>query len=94
MEISRPRLAVFEALQVAASGAFNDEMRRSFLTDGTNLELAALEMDSLANMEFCISIELSTGITLLPAQLAEFATTDAIERCIAEKLNEATGGSG
>ena len=82
MEISRQRLAIFEALKIAAPGAFNDEIRRSFLIDGANLKLAELEMDSLAQMEFCIAIELSTGITLLPSQLAELASTDAIERCI------------
>jgi len=86
MEISRSRLAVFEALKIAAPGAFNDEMRRSFLIEGSNLELAELEMDSLAQMEFCIAVELSTGITLLPPQLAELASTDAIERCIQEKV--------
>jgi len=94
MEISRSRQAVFAALKVAASGAFDDEMRRSFLADGSNLELVALEMDSLANMEFCIAIELSTGITLLPPQLAELATTDAIEGFIRERLAATMGRVG
>ena len=40
-------------------------------------------------MEFCIAIELSTGVTLLPSQLEELATTDAIARCIREKLGQA-----
>lgn len=93
-EISRPRLAVFEALKSAAPSAFNDEMRRSFLAEGSNLVLAELDMDSLGEMEFCIAIELSTGITLLPPQLAELASTDAIERCIREKLRDATGCGG
>jgi hypothetical protein len=91
VEKSRPRVAVFEALKIAAPSAFNDEMRRSFLTEGSNIALAELDMDSLGEMEFCIAIELSTGITLLPPQIAELASTDAIERCIREKLAEATG---
>ena len=45
-------------------------------------------MDSLGEMEFCIQIELSTGITLLPPQLAALASTDASERCLREKLGE------
>lgn len=83
-EVSRDRQAVFEALKAAVPQAFNDEMRRSFLADGSNLRLAELEMDSLAKMEFCIAIELSTGVTLLPSQLIELASTDAIERRLRE----------
>ena len=94
MEISRSRLAVFEALKIAAPAGFNDEMRQSFLTEGSNIVLAELDMDSLGEMEFCIAIELSTGITLLPPQIAELASTDAIERCIREKLEEANRSGG
>lgn len=86
MEISRLRQAVLEALKVSVPGVFNDDMCRSFLAGELNVELARLDMDSLARMEFCIAIELSTGVTLLPPQLAELATTDAIERCIREQL--------
>ena len=91
-EASPIRLAVFEALKVAAPGKFDDGMRRSFFEDASNVELAKLEMDSLADMEFCISIELSTGVTLLPAQLSALVCTDAIEEWIRGKL-AAAGGS-
>jgi acyl carrier protein len=93
IELSPPRRAVFEALKIAAPLAFDEDRRRSFLVEGANFELAELEMDSLATMEFCIAIELSTGITLLPPQLAELASTDAIERCVREKLGQAPGRS-
>jgi acyl carrier protein len=89
--MARPRLAVFEALKIAAPGAFSDEMRRTFLTEGSNIQFAELDMDSLGRMEFCIAIELSTGVTVLPPQLAELKSTDAVERLIREKLGEATG---
>ena len=46
-------------------------------------------MDSLGEMEFCIAVELKTGITLLPAELAELKSTDAIEQRIRERLDEA-----
>ena len=85
------RLAVFEALKTAAPSAFNDAMRNAFLTTGSNIVFAEFDMDSLGEMEFCIAIELSTGVTLLPPQLAELGSTDAIERLIREKLGEATG---
>ena len=90
MESSRIRMAVFEALTIGARSGFNDERRRRFLDEGVNLLLADLDMDSLGQMEFCIAIELSTAVTLLPAQLAELASTDAIEQFIREKLGERT----
>ena len=86
MEISQARQAVFEALKVAVPHTFSDELRRSFLADGLNLNFADLDMDSLGQMEFCIAVELSTGVTLLPSQLAELSSTDAIERRIRETL--------
>ena len=88
METSRVRLAIFEALKVGARSGFNDERRRRFLDEGSNFRLADLEMDSLGEMEFCIEIELSTGVTLVPSELASLASTEAIERCINEKLGE------
>ena len=91
MANSRARLAVFEALRTSVPSAFNEKLRHSFLTEGTNFDLADLDMDSLVVMEFCIAIEFATGVTLLPAQLAEFSSTDAIERHIREKLDEVDG---
>lgn len=80
LERSPARQAIFEALKDAVPHSFTDELRKSFLEDGLNLNFADLEMDSLGEMEFCIAIELSTGVTLLPSQLAELSSTDAIER--------------
>ena len=93
MEASPLRRAMFEALMVGAPVGFDEAMRRSYLSDGSNIDLATLEMDSLGDMEFCIAIELSTGITLLPAQLAALATTDAIEEFLRAKL-AVPGGRG
>lgn len=93
-EASPARRAVFEALKVAAPTRFDERMQRSYLSEGSNIDLATLEMDSLGDMEFCIAIELSTGITLLPAQLAMLVTTDAIEEFLRAKLAAAPGGRG
>ena len=41
-----------------------------------------------------IAIELRTGVTLLPSDLAELGTTDAVERRIREKLDETRSGNG
>ncbi len=81
-KISTARQAVFEALKAAAPDTFNEEMRRSFLANGSSVKFADLEMDSLSKMEFCIAIELSTGVTLLPSQLIALGSTDAVQRRI------------
>jgi acyl carrier protein len=94
MEHSPARLALFEALKAGARSGFNDERRRQFLDGGSNFLLADLDMDSLGEMEFCIAVELSTGVTLLPSQLAELASTDAIEHRIREKIGERAGSGG
>jgi acyl carrier protein len=90
MEAASPaRQAVFEALKASVPHAFDAGLRRSFLDEGIDLRMEDLAMDSLAEMEFCIAIELATGLTLLPSQLAELGTTDAIESYIRRSL--ATG---
>ncbi|MGH8799993.1 MAG: hypothetical protein ACREX7_07105 [Casimicrobiaceae bacterium] len=90
MDVAATRLAVLEALEIASPGIFDDNTRRrSFLAGGVNIALAELDMDSMAAMEFCIALELSTGVTLLPSQLAGLATTDTVERRIREELDEA-----
>jgi acyl carrier protein len=88
------RHAILEALKVGAPGALSDEARRAFLTDGTNIVLAELGMDSLGEMEFCIAIELATGVTLVPAELAELASTDGVEKRIRERLSATASGEG
>jgi acyl carrier protein len=84
-ELSRARRAVFDALKIGAPNVFLDDMRARFIA-GEDFSIADLEMDSLGLMEFCISVELSTGVSLVPAQLAELATTDVVEARIREQL--------
>jgi acyl carrier protein len=87
MDLSQLRQAIFEALKAALPGACNDEMCRSSLAKGSSIHPAELGMDSLAKMESCMAIERFTGVTLLPSQLAELGSTDAIERRIRERLD-------
>jgi len=87
MDRAQLRIALFDALQAAnVPEAFDEDLRRSFLDEGKDVDLSQLEMDSLARMEFCIAVELSLGVTLLPRQVQELGSTGAIERFVAEKL--------
>ena len=80
------RKALLDALKAAAPDAFDADMRRRFLAEPMNVRLTDLELDSLEQMEFCIAIELSTGVTLVPSQLAELDSTDSVEQRIIELL--------
>ena len=86
MADAKIRLAVFDALKAAVPGAASDARCRSYLDGGTNLRLAEFGMDSLARMEFCIAIELATGVALLPAELVALDSTDAVERHLRDRL--------
>jgi len=84
MSRSEVRQALLDALRAAAPDAFHADTRRRFLVEPMNVRLADLELDSLEQMEFCIAVELSTGVTLVPSQLAELDSTDAVEQRILE----------
>ena len=86
MSRSEVRQALLDALRAAAPDAFDADTRRRFLVEPMNVRLADLELDSLEQMEFCIAVELSTGVTLVPSQLADLESTDAVEQRILELL--------
>ena len=88
MDITRSRLAILEALQAAgATDNLGEPERKAFVEEGAHLDLSGLGMDSLARMEFCIAIELSLGVTLLPAHFALLDSTAAVERFIVDRLD-------
>jgi acyl carrier protein len=86
MTMSPLRQAIFDALKTAAPDTFDHELRRAFRDDGVNLVLADLHLDSLTIMEFCIAIEVATGAALVPADLGQLPTTDAIEDWLRQAL--------
>ena len=91
MEVALIRKAIFAALKVGSPDSFDAPLRKAFLEEGANIVLADLEMDSLGEMEFCIDLELSTGATLLPSELAGLATTDGVAKRIKELLGDDGG---
>lgn len=86
----RIREIVYEAMQAASVPVLDDEVRRAFLEERKDFLLADLDMDSLARMEFCINLELTTGVTLLPRQLEAFESTADIEAWLREQPGQQT----
>jgi Phosphopantetheine attachment site len=62
-------------------------MTEQFVSGGFDIGLAELEMDSLAAMEFCISIEVNTGVSILPDDLVNFVSLQHVALAIQEKTN-------
>ena len=65
-------------------------LRRSGLMEGflagtTDVPFDRLEMDSMGAMELCIAVEVSTGIEVVPAELAELGSLGAVVAAIKER---------
>lgn len=64
------RAVLVEGLEAGGVGQVNRVgIRDRFLAGELDLKLAELDMDSLAKMELCIAIEVSTGVSLAPEEL-------------------------
>ena len=62
----------------------NQGLTSEFLAGRIDIAIAALEMDSLAEMELCIAIELNTGISIVPGELREINSLNDIIKKIAD----------
>lgn len=77
------RVIVVEALRSAnALVGVDANTVDQFVQSGADLEFSKLEMDSLASMEFCISLELDTGVSLAPDELNAIETAGRLVRII------------
>lgn len=64
------RAVVVEALEYSNVIALrNKQLADGFLAGSDDVPIGLLEMDSLAEMEVCIAIEVHTGVSIVPEQL-------------------------
>jgi hypothetical protein len=78
---------ISEALVYASVPGFaGGAAQRTFLAGG-DVSIAALEIDSLAAMELCIAIEANLDVTILPADIGETASLNALVERIAQLKN-------
>jgi len=78
------RKFLVEALEQSNVSYFRDEIAvaESFMAGTTDVPIATLEMDSLAEMELCIAIEVNTGITIVPEQLRDIEMLSDLAKAI------------
>jgi acyl carrier protein len=69
------RAMVVEALEYSNVIALRDKnLAGDFLAGLSEVPLDVLDMDSLAEMEVCIAIEVNAGVSILPEQLRKIGT--------------------
>ncbi|MDB5539358.1 MAG: hypothetical protein JWQ89_1085 [Devosia sp.] len=81
------RQVIADALGYASVPRFRGSSREAaFLSGAEDVPLATLEIDSLAAMELCIAIETIVGVSILPQQLAEIGSLNALVTTISGAL--------
>jgi acyl carrier protein len=88
MDARTIRTVVIEGLETGAVWQANrTDFREAFIEGTLDIELAKLDMDSLARMELCIAIEVGTGVSLAPEELERYKTLTALVAEVARRVN-------
>jgi acyl carrier protein len=76
---SDARRTLLDALIYANVGGVRDPvLRQAFLDGATDIRLNELEIDSLAIMELCITVEANSGVSITPDQLQKMGSLGEI----------------
>ncbi len=75
MTSQQVRAMIAEALEYSSVIALRDKnLTEAFLTGTHEVPIGLLDMDSLAEMELCIAIEVNAGVSVLPEQLRKIGS--------------------
>lgn len=86
MSVTNARQFVVDAAGKAnVIGVRSHPNLQAFLDGAGDVNFSDLEMDSLARMELCISIEVGTGVEITPDQLDEIKSLAGLVEKILEK---------
>ena len=64
----------------------NNGWKEDFLAGRRDVAFQDMDIDSLAIMELCIAIEVELGVSILPEEMAEVATLDAVAARVQAQL--------
>jgi acyl carrier protein len=62
------------------------ELMPIFMESRRDIALAELEMDSLAEMELCIAIEINTGVSIVPNELQRIGSLNRLVDAVREGM--------
>jgi acyl carrier protein len=75
MTSQQVRAMIAEALEYSSVIALRDKnLTEAFLAGAHEVPFGLLDMDSLAEMELCIAIEVNAGVSVLPEQLRKIGS--------------------
>lgn len=81
------RALIVEALDYASVYQLRHQnLADGFLIGERDVLFDDLDMDSLASMELCISIELNTGVSIVPEALKSLGTLNTLVDVLATEL--------
>ncbi len=81
------RVAIVNGLHQASAILFKDaDISEEFVAGKADMRIEDMQMDSLSIMELCISIELDTGVSILPEEMVQIESLEALVRVIGDKL--------
>lgn len=81
------RQMLVEALHSASVfGLRNDGWTGGSLSATQDVPFADLEMDSLGAMELCIAVEVNTGVSIVPNDLASIGTLGGLAQAIGREI--------
>ena len=86
MKTDAIRTVLLTAVEAAKFGVPIDPAVRSAIARGERVTLQQLGFDSLALMEFCISVELQTNKEVTTTDLEQMVTVENIETWLRERL--------
>jgi acyl carrier protein len=70
---------IAQQLEYACSTVMRDKQLTPIFLEGRHdIALGELEMDSLAEMELCIAIEIHTGVSIVPNDLQGICTLNSL----------------
>lgn len=78
------RTVLLEALESASVFTLRDRNLTDEFIAGRDVPLTELDIDSLAGMELCISIEINTGVSIAPEELSDLGSLNQIAARIRE----------
>ena len=78
MLINTTRQMIASALRAANLVGSGPKLCIDKFLNGEDVQLADLNLDSLATMEFCIYMELNYGILIIPHQVHQYQSLNAI----------------
>jgi acyl carrier protein len=88
MNEAAARKVILSALLASGISEMREQKTvEQFLRGETDIAFADLDMDSLATMELCISIEIKTGASILPEDLPHLKTLGSMAKAIIGLMN-------